>query len=249
MTEKQKIFTNQYVDKLYKDIQQGNSLMDYLEEELEVSADDTLVSRVDVSETLPELNPTAEGDAESAIQIYEYLGDLNNTQASDPRFWTYLAHITFREYTMKRYELNEDMKTQEFISSVKEHWFVGENDRSLRRHTIARLWWASKLTVSPWGKDAENFGHLENDDPYIYTRILLSNQDIYQSILERTLGRSSKILIAFLEYLNQNPEFRVRSAYRNLIKEINLISGFKKITMLPFDEIYKILEDSAMDII
>lgn len=245
--KKQKIFTNSFVDKLYTNIGSGESIMDYFDETMEILPENTFDSKVTVPEVIPELKTDA--DTESAIALYEYLGDLDRTQASDPRFWTYLAHVTFRNYAMNRYEINEDMLRKDVINSIIDHWFVNQNDRSLRRHSISRLWWAVKLTISPWEKDTENFGHLENADPYLYTRLLFSNQDIYQQILERSLGKSQKILIAFLEFLNQNPEFTNRSNYRDLVKELNLILGFKKITIHSYNELYEEIKYAAQSIL
>jgi hypothetical protein len=140
---------------------------------------------------------------------------------------------------------NQDIRAKA-VSYIGERWFLSGNARSLRRHSIARLWWAAYLTVAPWEKDPEYFGDLQNTDKYIYTRVLFSNQDIVQQILERKLGWSDKLLIVLLEYLRQNPDFaQNRNAVRTLVKELNLVLGYRKLTVMSFDKLLGIIAETA----
>lgn len=242
----QKIFKDAVVDRLYMGIRNGDSIDQYREEHIEINPNEILETSIIVSDTFPELGTKPADDVESAISLFEYLGPLNATQASDRRLWTYLSHVTFREYTMKRWEVEPDNKKAS--TSILEHWFVSENDRRLRRHSLARLWWAANLTVSPWVSDPVNFVSLRNEDSYAYTRILLSTQDIFQQVLERSMGRSRKILIALLESFRTNTGVaQDRDAVRNVIKETNLVSGYKKLTYLPYDEVFGIINSLALE--
>lgn len=120
----------------------------------------------------------------------------------------------------------------------------------MRRHAIARLWWAAHLTYAPWESDPEFFGDLKNEDPYYYTRVLFSTQDIYQQVLERAMGRSNHILISVLDYLGKNKEFaKSREDIRTLMKELNLAYGTKKIITLDRDALRLLIEKTAADVL
>jgi hypothetical protein len=253
----QPIFNRSYSEELREDLASGGTLTDYLLPDIEVPESGILQSTLEVSDTVPELATDVGSDTENAIKVYEFLKNLDKTQASDKRLWIYLSHVTFRNYTMGRWglktsaeELTESPDAKrKAISYVSERWFLSGNARSLRRHSIARLWWAAYLTVAPWSKDPEYFGSLENEDRYIYTKILFITQDIVQQILERRLGWSDRLLIAILEFLRQHPEIaQNRDAVRSLMKELNLVLGYRKLSVLSFDELLAVIADTATDI-
>lgn len=249
----QPIFTRSCTEQLRELLASGESLNGYFSENFEVSADGVLQSTLKVDENVPELNPDVNADVENAIKVYEYLHNLDKTQASDRRLWIYLSHVTFRKYTLGRWgikatpeevSVNADAQ-RKAISYIAEHWFLSGSSRSLRRHSVARLWWAAYLTVAPWEKDPEYFAGLDQSDRYAYTKVLFSTQDIYQQTLERNLGRFPKLLIAILEYLRQNPDVaQNREAIRTIMKELNLVLGYRKLSALSFDELYKVIADT-----
>ncbi len=248
----QQIFTRSFSEKLRLSLGSGESLESYLDPSFAVPADATLQSTLEVVSQPPELIGTVEADIEDSIKLYNYLHNLDATQASDKRLWIYLSHVTFRQYVQKRWPItasesdlkfNDDTR-RKAISFVAEHWFHGGSARSLRRHALARLWWPVHLTVAPWEKDPEYFSTLVNEDRFIYTRVLFSMQDIYQQILERNLGHSQRLLIALLEYIRRNPEIK-RQSYRDVIMEVNLVLGYRKISTLSFEELVKLIEDIA----
>lgn len=251
---RQPIFTRSYSEELRERLGTGNNLAEYLEPDVVISEVGVLQSTLEVVDTPPELDPSVGADTENAIKVYEFLDKLDKTQASDKRLWIYLSHVTFRKYTIGRWEIkasaddltyNSEAK-RKAVSYIAEHWFLSGNARSLRRNSVARLWWAAYLTVAPWDRDPEYFGDLEDDDRYKYTRVVFSTQDIAQNLLERRLGWSDRILIAVLEYLRLNPEIaQNRESMRKLIKELNLILGYRKLTALTFNELLAVITETA----
>lgn len=242
---RQNIFSSSAVARLMFELRNEKKFSNYLEDDISFTEGEVLDSTIELPGEKPELhiditNPSST-DLENAILIHSYYKGIDNTQASDSRLWTYLSHIEFRKYTMLRWglkyskdELSSDEKKQESaIQQILDHWFVSAGDRDLRRHSIARLWWSVRLTHAPWISDPEFFSNLRNDDPYYYTRVLMSTQDIYQQLLERSMGRSNRILILILDYLDKNKEFaKSRENIRGLMKELNLMYGTKKIINL-----------------
>ena len=112
---------------------------------------------------------------------------------------------------------------------------------------MARLWWAAYLTIAPWTRDPGYFKDLEQSDQYIYTRVLLSSQDIYLQILERGMGRSNRLLIAILEFLRLNTGIaQDREQLRNLIKELNLVLSYRKLAMLDLNQILEVMANIVL---
>lgn len=255
----QQIYRYVAVERLRNELRSGASLESYFKESFPIKDGELQPSTIVPQGKLPELeapedNPVS-ADVTNAIALHGYYRGLDETQASDPRLWTYLSHSQFREYTLARWgyggvykDLKEDEKTKA-TNYFLEHWFVGSNDRDLRRHAIARLWWAAHLTHAPWETDKKFFSDLEKDDPYFYTRVLFSTQDIYQQVLERAMGRSNRVLISVLDYFATHPEFAgSREKVRSLMKELNLTYGTKKIIVLDRKSLQDLIERTAAEI-
>lgn len=262
MTKKQyqKIFKRSAVEQMRADLRSAKSLKTYFEEVFPVKEKELLRSTIEVRGKAPVLKvpkkDPVSADLENAIALHAYYAGIDETQASDSRLWVYLSHVEFRRYTLGRWglggafkDLKDDDSKKRAIAQILDHWFVSGNDRDLRRHAIARLWWAAHLTHAPWERDLEFFGGLKNDDPYYFTRVLLSTQDIYQQVLERAMGRSDRILISVLEYLGKNKKFaESREKVRGLMKELNLAYGTKKIIALDRPALKSLIEKIATEV-
>lgn len=253
----QKIFRRAGVAHLRSELRDGKALKGYFEESFRVKSKEVMLSTIELRGKTPKLRAPkrdpVSADLENAIALHSYYSNLDETQASDPRLWAYLSHVEFRKYTLRRWGLGgsfKDLKGESekirAINQIFDHWFVSGNDRDLRRHAIARLWWAAQLTYAPWERDPEFFADLKRDDPYYFTRTLLATQDIYQQVLERAMGRSNRILISILDYLARNQDFAAsRERIRRLTKELNLLYGTKKIIGLDRDGLRRLIEGVA----
>jgi hypothetical protein len=183
-------------------------------------------------------------DFDNAVKIYDWLGPLSETEARDSRLWAWLAHAPFADYTRSRWPIPADAKKAR--DSIRDHWFVYHEGRaSLRRHSIARLWWAVHLTRAPWEHDNELLP-LRNEDSYKYTRLLLGNQEVFFHTLEREFGSDRRILIALLEVI-----FRLSSRRKPtplvkwLAKEVNLACRYRELDLLPIGELIEFMESLA----
>ena len=180
----QEIFKQAFAEELRAQVSAGNSLAGYQSRSFDVLEGTVIQSMLEITVPPPVLNPDPGSDCENAIKIYEYLGNLDKTQASDKRLWIYLSHVTFRDYTIDRWPLRASIEDLTGDSAVAEkaknfildRWFLSGNARSLRRHSIARLWWAAYLTVAPWDRDPEFFSSIDTTDEYLYTKILFSTR-------------------------------------------------------------------------
>lgn len=228
MNKQVPIFTESYTAKLYRNLNKSDNLHIYLAEifpceEIFPKGD----SGIFLDESF-ELNPD-KSDFDNSIALYQSL-ELNETQASDRRLWTYLTHVRFWNYMTKRWSIEgiEDPN-----GKIKDRYFLNNvNIESLSRNGISRLWWYTHLTIDKSRKDH-----------YELTRILLNRQEIAVGILERRLGSIGCVRKGILEYLRDNPNImNNEDKTRELIKFLNLVGGVKNLSMLKFNEIRRILD-------
>lgn len=222
------VLTESYTARLYRNLNKSDNFRFYLEKEFQyeeiypkgksgIFLDDNF-----------ELNPDR-SDLENSIALYQNL-ELDVTQASDKRLWTYLTHVRFWDYMRKKWSI-EGIESP--YGRIKDRYFLHTvNIESLSRNGISRLWWYTHLTIDQSRKD-----------PNELTRILLNRQDIAVGIFERRLGSISCIRKGILEYLKDNPDImKSEDKTRELIKFINLVGGVKNLSMLKLNEVKKILE-------
>lgn len=249
------VFRNAFLSDLRSEIKSGKKLSAYYEPVGEFDDSTTFPLITELVGERPNLIPTVEADVDNACLLHTYLQNLTPAQASDKRLWAYLAHSSFRGYVQQRwkfpYPLEEcDTKDKErkVTDIILQKWFVEGNDsRSLKRHALARLWWAAHLTVAPW-ENNEQLASLKSDDRYKYARILLKRETLYTEVTERVLGSSDIILIPLLDFLDRNPDFIPRALLRPLVKEINLASGIKRLPLLSYSDMSALIEGIAKDV-
>lgn len=241
----QNVFRGMYVAELQDKVRSGESLCDYFNRDFDCPTDAVMESPIKVDPEKLKLKYRGEGesasnDLENAIALYEAFPELTETQASDPRLWAYLTHVTLRDYVFARWplggsceQIKGDDKQQSMVSDfILSHWFASSGtDRLLRRNAAARLWWPVHLTYAPWLREPEFFADLETADPYRFTKILLSMESIYAEVLERGLGRDNRILITVLEFLEANKTVK-RDQIRTFMKELNLFLSVKNLSLL-----------------
>lgn len=230
-----KVFTESYTDKLYRDIKATSNLDAYY---LEKFPYEERFPKGKTNIFLPtdlELNPkyTAEADLESSISLYNHL-NLNETQASDPRLWTYLTHVTFWKYMRERWGLENVRAGDEPLGRVIDRYLLlNPRLESLTRNGLSRLWWYAHLT---YDKNSQ-------PDPFHLTRVLLKRQDVAVGILERLIGANSNTRLGILTFLKENETIlKDEKKTRELLKNLNLYGGPKVLPILSPDEVKDLLE-------
>ena len=160
-------------------------------------------------------------DLDNSVRLHRSLASLTHVQARDPRLWTRLTHVEFWPYMRARWPVERHIENQPRAKRyIEERYFVPRTEgRALLRNGIARLWWYAQLTYDD-----------TRSNPYELTGVLLSSLDITQQILERSIGRCRSVLVAFLEFLLQNPRLLEggdfnREVIRSLAKSLNLFGG------------------------
>lgn len=176
-------------------------------------------------------------EAENAIKIFEYLGDMKPVEASDYRLWTYLGCRAFFDYTSNRWALDD----QSWRGTAETRWIMRTGSRSqLVRHGIARLWWAAKLTHDP--TMARPLSR-EEQDPYAYLRMALSKEDRFLALFDRDMGMVPELRFAILEHLGKDPAYLKEGYVRELMKEVVLVTGYRELAALDRTGLHTMLEE------
>lgn len=107
--------------------------------------------------------------------LHSAMKNLTPLQAHNKYLWTYLSHVTFRDYIVKRWL----MRPRE--ATYKTRYFV-TNSNSLTDNAVSRLWWYGYVTYDENG-----------NDPYYLTKILLINQTVCTDLIDASFSRNPSI--------------------------------------------------------
>lgn len=231
-------FKRLYADNLLAEAKSGTGIASYLQSTLSLSQDDVFRSVARTNGIFPQLQGKPEFDIEDAIRLHQFLR-LTPLEASDPRLWAHLAHVEFRSYMQLRWPVNadsvslasEDVRTRA-ARLIASRWFTTGKARSLGRHGLSRLWWATELTAAPWDYMPQDTVP-RYSDRYHYTRLLFTNQSLLQELLDRKIGWSRPVLLSMLEALNEESILQGgRQVWRTFFREANFILGYRKLSAL-----------------
>jgi hypothetical protein len=188
------------------------------------------IDRLDMSEDKPEKT-----DFKNIKILYSGLNDISDSQASDERFWSGLAHNEFWDYMQYRWPLSKATKDEEtFIK--KNYFFAHGNTRSLMTHGLARLWWMGRLTY-----DRDN-----TDDPYWIIRYLSTDINgkgfpLFGSNFSNNLIVLKVFIKTVMDVESKNRDL-TREEFNKVIQMINFIGGISVIDSMVDKELKKIIE-------
>lgn len=190
-------------------------------------------SRIDVS--LPTLD--AESDEyTNVLAVHNAFKDkITPKQASNPYLWSYLTHCEYWDYTFNRWS-KEEMS----VETIKQRFFCGTEEGNrigFLRNAISRLWWFGYLTYQE-----------DSPTPYKLTKLMMSNSDLCQSIIERNFSMNKEISIGILnaiQKINDDPTMKDVGAVNNgdhyewrpLCKYINRYGGVALLDALTREDI------------
>lgn len=238
------IFNNEAIDVLASRLETSKTSEDFFVEVDKIASDSKYLLELPAPiEFSKALDSNLKKDIESAITVFEGVGSLSPAAATDPRLWSYLALVTFREYMLKRWPFDDK---RDWRATVSERMLLRRlSRRPLMRHGIARLWWVTFQTHDP---NLEMTLSKKSMDPYVYTQWAIGNQNRIQSIFERQLGSDQKVLRAILEFLNSSNSAleankkNESELIKAVAKELNGQSGFRQLDLLENGELEQILK-------
>jgi len=179
-------------------------------------------------------------DVANAPLVYEFLGAMDPANASDPRLWTYLSFVTYRDYMDKRWPLNG---VSNWKSRAETRWMMPRVNRGiLVRHGIARLWWIASLTHDPTLRYPLSS---DSEDPFAYTSAVLANEDRINAFFDREAGAIPAVIRCVLEYVDKDPRFHSDNYIRKLMKEITLTYGYRDLGAVDEEILREVVKNAA----
>lgn len=168
-------------------------------------------------------------DFESIKKIYEGLKFLDETEASDERLWSGLAHSVFWEYMQKRWMTEKGNIT---VQDIKNKFFYSHGvKRSGIVHPIAKLWWIGKYTYDE-----------TRQNRYELTEYFSRDLSLGLSLFSNNYSSNPMITRAFLGacIAAEHEEIKVsREIFREISKYVNLLGGMYILDALEQDELQK----------
>ena len=179
-------------------------------------------------------------DVANAPLVYEFLGAMDPANASDPRLWTYLSFVTYRDYMNERWPLNG---VSNWKSRAETRWMMPRVNRGkLVRHGISRLWWIASLTHDPTLRYPLSSNSM---DPFAYTSEVLANEDRINTLFDREAGAIPAVIRCVLEHVNEDIQFHSDNYIRKLMKEITLTYGYRDLSAIDEDTLREVVKNAA----
>lgn len=219
----QKVFTPGYTQYLRNNIIVENYLGDSFP--YDMSQVKSLSGIIHQDDLLSKLDPTPDGDLQTAIAIYEAFENISPVYAQRDELWVYLTHVDLFDYVKKRWKIKESMledesKVKEFIA---QHWH--RHYKHLFRTSLCGLWWQVKMTVD---KNLEN--------PYELTEVYFNcGQDFHQRFGELLTIRHREAMLGILHFLQKHPELTEKNfdpRGQTISRLFNRIGGTKILASL-----------------
>lgn len=177
-------------------------------------------------------------DAANGPTVFEYVGAIDPSNASDPRLWTFMAFSTYRAYMEERWPL---VGQSNWKNRVQDRWLLRGTTRGrLVRHGIARLWWVTHLTYD--AKCEHPLSRVANDR-FAYTRAVFRNEDRINALFDREAGAISPVMRSVLEHVGKNDAYKRDNHMRRVMKELTLIMGFRDLGVLSPTDLDEVIEE------
>lgn len=173
-----------------------------------------------------------QNDFDNIKIMYENLKQLTDSQASDERIWSGLAHTYFWKYMQIRWPLPAEEGKQ--VAHVLNNYFFWNSTKAIFLNGLSRLWWYGRYTYDE-----------TLEDPYELTKYICDN-DINGKIfplLSCTFATSKEvfknIIKAVKRYEEENNIKLSRDEFNEIKKYLNRLSGKIVIDVLNEEEMYE----------
>lgn len=217
----QKILIKNYIEQVFDEVDNGVGLDRFLQKSFPYDEEKMLVTP-HVKEPvglIDRMNPTTDGDFQSAIALYEAYKDLKPLQAINSQFWESLALTDLFPYMQKRWNLAE---AKDIRKSILNHFTF--KSHGMMRHGLAGLWWLVHLSVDE-----------ERDNKYELTEYLFKNYTL--RIVRFGVGKviqHKEAAIGILQFIKDN-EAKIPSlenVANGLTSYFNKLGAVKQLTFL-----------------
>lgn len=207
------------------------------------------ISNLSKLDILPSEKPGTKGivlaDKRNCKIIWNTLGNLSISEASDPMVWSYLSHFVCREYIVKRHPYNRLFSRENWLFEK----FNSDTANLLRYEgSLSKLWWTGyilKINNSYSFDDALDLFYISTDMHNVVfgSPILISFNDIFSGVL-RLFDRKIKSLGGTSEFLAEKSN-TLEKKYRIKIKSDPTYKPLKSHYILKYRRFFTVLNASV----
>lgn len=193
----------------------------------------------------PHLERRADGDGANSVAVWRHTLDhpflkenFGLSQATDGRFWTFMALSRYRDYMLARWD-PEDPGIKDWRNRIRNRWLMPMDPRHKNGllHGIARLWWIACLSHAdkPGSQDLK------------LTRWILEVERRPIDLLDRYVVMSEPTRYSVLELVHAFPEMTSKQ-HRALLKELNNVAGVRDLDSMSEHARKSLIEEIAQRI-
>ena len=173
-------------------------------------------------------------DKSNCRLVLNSLPGLTPAQATDDRLWTTLSFFHCKEYIQSRWPF-EGASKEEYVSNIDNHWFASGTRRRFRNNAISRLWWSAWVC-----------SQVDNLKFSTAVETIFVNTEYVSGIMSRNTTTSAPNLTGAILQLSTSHFERGnvfnRAAFREFMKEVDLLNGKINLAAIPSEELVDILD-------
>jgi hypothetical protein len=158
---------------------------------------------------------SAEADFSSAVLVWDALGRLTPSLATEARLWTRLTHVEGLKYSRERW-LQQAKSREERLKAINTHFFAETQTRYRDDNALGRLWWAAHIAKLAMP-----------DDHLTALQAILKSTDIRSNIVERPgISTRPRLAAAIVRAIVREPKVTAsEDAFRGFMKAVNRLGG------------------------
>lgn len=218
------IFSDDLVSDIHRVLDESESVEDFFAEVDRLVIESELIELNDALEFEDWISVEDEKTGRASKIVYEGVGVASRVAGADPRLWTFLALVTFRDFMMERWNPHS---VRRWKNRIAQRWLIRQPGREiLVRNGISRLWWAAELTFAD--------EPIEVPDPkfsgdYGLCGWLFEIEDRAVNLLEREIGSNPRLLRHTISALMRDKRTDRGKAVKEVTKNIRLESAIRDI--------------------
>lgn len=178
----------------------------------------------------------AMSELEAGRRLYSNLAFQNTLQSTDERIWVSLTLQHYWQYFKLRWELGSGATSADVTKTIRNHLFCYTNRMRFRDQPLSSLWWRQRYVQKTTPEIAHKAEKLLFD----------FNSDFPVQFLGRpNISSQPTVATAFFEFIHklfvEDGRKYDRILIRNLLKNLDLSSGYRIASSLSQDEVIELI--------
>jgi len=174
-----------------------------------------------------------EADFSNAMLVWEALGHLTPSLATEARLWTHLTHLQGLEYCRARW-LHLSSSNENLVKEVNTHFFAETQTRYRDDNALGRLWWAAYVAKLAMPENHQ-----------VALKAILRNTDTRSNIVERPgISTRPKLAAGIVRTIvTGSNKAASEDEFREFMKAVNRLGGGVVFEALSDDDVDRFMNE------